>query len=201
MAPARFAPTVPHTAPAPSPAPPGMVWIPGGEFSMGSEAAADALCDHPGITRDAQPIHRVAVDGFWMDATEVTNEQFAAFVNATAYVTAAEQPPNPSEFPGVPREFLVPGSTLFTPPDKLVDLGDARQWWRYEAGADWRHPLGSGSDLRGREHHPVGAPGLRRRRRLCGVGRTSAAHRGGVGICRAWWIGWTTLRVGQRAHA
>jgi formylglycine-generating enzyme len=155
MAPARFAPTVPHTAPAPSPAPAGMVWIAGGEFSMGSEAAADALCDHPGITRDAQPIHRVAVDGFWMDATEVTNEQFAAFVKATAYVTVAEQPPNPSEFPGVPREFLVPGSTLFTPPDKPVDLGDARQWWRYEAGADWRHPLGSGSDLRGREHHPV----------------------------------------------
>ena len=88
-----------------------MVWIPGGEFSMGSDAAADALCDHPGITRDAQPIHRVAVDGFWNRMpTEVTNEQFAAFVKATAYVTVAEQPPNPSEFPGVAAR--VSGSRL-----------------------------------------------------------------------------------------
>ena len=132
-----------------------MVWIPGGEFSMGSDAAADSLCDRPGVTRDAQPIHRVSVDGFWMDATEVTNEQFEAFVKATGYVTIAERTPDPAEFPGAPRELLVPGSTVFTPPDHAVDLGDAMEWWRYVPGADWRHPQGPGSDLRGRERFPV----------------------------------------------
>jgi formylglycine-generating enzyme required for sulfatase activity len=132
-----------------------MVWIPGGEFSMGSDVAAEALCDIPGITRDAQPIHRVAVDGFWMDATEVTNEQFAAFVKATRYVTIAERKPSPAEFPGADPALLVPGSTLFTPPDREVDLRDARQWWRYAPGASWRRPLGPGSTLTGRERHPV----------------------------------------------
>lgn len=150
-----FVETVQRDAPAPAPAPAGMVWIPGGEFSMGSDASAEALCDVPGITRDAQPIHRVAVDGFWMDSTEVTNEQFAAFVTATAYVTIAERPLDPAAFPGAPRELLVPGSAVFTPPDRPVDLRDALQWWRYVPGATWRHPEGPGSDLRGRERHPV----------------------------------------------
>jgi formylglycine-generating enzyme required for sulfatase activity len=91
-----------------------------------------------------------------MDATEVTNEQFAVFVNATGYVTIAERKPDASEFPGVPPEFLVPGSTLFTPPARpITNLGDARQWWRYAPGTDWRHPEGPGSDLRERERHPV----------------------------------------------
>src|SRR5687767_6133828 len=109
---AAFAPTIPREGRPPDPAPAGMVWIPGGEFSMGSEASAEALCDLPGITRDAQPIHRVAVDAFWMDRTEVTNDQFAAFVNATSYVTIAERPLDPAAFPGAPRELLVPGSTV-----------------------------------------------------------------------------------------
>jgi formylglycine-generating enzyme required for sulfatase activity len=132
-----------------------MVWIPGGEFSMGSSAADDSLCERPGITRDAQPIHRVAVDGFWMDATEVTNERFATFVEATGYRTIAERAPNPADFPGVPREALVPGAAVFTPTKGPVDLGDALQWWRYVPGASWRHPDGPGSDLRGRERYPV----------------------------------------------
>ena len=68
-----------------------MVWVPGGEFSMGSDGASESLCSLPGVTSDAQPIHRVYVDGFWMDATEVTNEQFEKFVKATGYVTVAEQ--------------------------------------------------------------------------------------------------------------
>jgi formylglycine-generating enzyme required for sulfatase activity len=105
-----FAPTVARGAPPATAAPAGMVWVPGGEFSMGSEAAADSLCERPGVTLDAQPIHRVAVDGFWMDATEVTNEQFAAFVRATSYRTVAEQQPDPRDFPGAPPELLVPGS-------------------------------------------------------------------------------------------
>ena len=77
---ADFAPTTPNRTPAPGPAPEGMVWIPGGEFSMGSDAAGESMCGLPGVTRDALPIHRVYVDGFWMDATEVTNEQFEKFV-------------------------------------------------------------------------------------------------------------------------
>jgi formylglycine-generating enzyme required for sulfatase activity len=150
-----FAPTVVKRGPVPSPAPAGMVWIPGGEFSMGSAQSAEVLNDIPGITRDARPIHRVSVDGFWMDATEVTNGQFEAFVTATAYVTVAERKPDPQEFPGVPPEQLVPGSAVFTPPGHAVDLGNALQWWRYVPGADWRHPDGPGSDLRGRERFPV----------------------------------------------
>jgi sulfatase modifying factor 1 len=132
-----------------------MVWIPGGEFSMGSDAAAEALCDVPGITRDAQPIHRVAVTGFWMDATEVTNEQFAAFVKATGYKTIAERPLDPKEFAGAPPELLVPGSTLFVAPPAPVDLRNALQWWRYVPGAHWRQPEGPASDLTGRDRHPV----------------------------------------------
>ncbi len=122
---------------------------------MGSEAAADSLCARPGMTGDARPIHRVVVDGFWMDATEVTNAQFAEFVKATGYVTIAERPLDPADFPGAPRELLVPGSTLFVSPRQPVGLDDARQWWQYVAGTNWRHPDGPASDLRGRERHPV----------------------------------------------
>ena len=76
-----------------------MVWIPGGEFSMGSNRAGESMCGLPGVTRDALPVHRVYVDGFWMDATEVTNEQFEKFVAATGYVTVAETKPTREEFP------------------------------------------------------------------------------------------------------
>jgi formylglycine-generating enzyme required for sulfatase activity len=150
-----FTATIPRAAPAPLPAPAGMVWIPGGEFSMGSDAAADALCEVAGITTDARPIHRVAVDGFWMDATEVTNAQFAAFVDATGYVTIAERRPDPRDFPGAPPDALVPGSAVFAPPDHPVDLRNALQWWRYVPGAEWRHPEGPAGDLRGRDRYPV----------------------------------------------
>ncbi|HXT69722.1 MAG TPA: formylglycine-generating enzyme family protein [Vicinamibacterales bacterium] len=153
--PVGFRPTVAHTGQPQGAAPAGMVWIPGGEFSMGSKSADDALNEIPGITRDAQPIHRVAVDGFWMDATEVTNDQFAAFVKATGYVTVAERTPDPAELPGAPPDLLVPGSAIFTPPDHRVDLGNALQWWKYVPGANWRHPDGPASDLRGRGRHPV----------------------------------------------
>jgi formylglycine-generating enzyme required for sulfatase activity len=132
-----------------------MVWIPGGEFSMGSDARGEALCDLPGVTRDAQPIHRVYVDGFWMDRTEVTNAQFARFVEATGYVTLAERTPTREEFPTAPPENLVAGSTVFTPTREAVPLDDHFQWWRYETGASWRHPEGPAGDLTGREDHPV----------------------------------------------
>src|SRR4029453_10836491 len=95
--------------------PAGMVWIPGGEFSMG--ASDPRGLEHGGhdSMADARPIHRVAVGGFWMDATEVTNEQFARFVKATGYVTVAETKPTKEEFPEAPEENLKAGSVVFTP--------------------------------------------------------------------------------------
>ena len=132
-----------------------MVWIPGGEFSMGAAEMGPEICGPNDPVPDAQPIHRVYVDGFWMDATDVTNEEFGRFVAATQYVTGAERPLRPEEFPGVPREMLVPGSLVFTPPRHPVPLDDFRAWWRYVPGASWRHPEGPSSGLSGRERHPV----------------------------------------------
>jgi len=152
---AGFLPTRPNPARPPGPAPEGMVWIPGGEFSMGSDAACESLCGLPGVTRDALPIHRVYVDGFWMDKTDVTNEKFQEFVIATGYVTVAERAPTKEEFPTAPPENLVAGSTVFTPTPGPVSLKNHFQWWRYQQGADWRHPEGPDTDLRGREKYPV----------------------------------------------
>jgi formylglycine-generating enzyme required for sulfatase activity len=123
------------------PAPEGMVWVPGGVFWMGCE-------DFP----DAQPIHKVYVDGFWMDKTEVTNSQFAAFVRATGHVTVVERPPDPKRHPDV-RPF----SLVFIQPQRQVDprRENVDQWWHPVAGACWKHPEGPGSDLKGREDHPV----------------------------------------------
>ncbi len=143
------------TAPPPGRAPEGMAWIPGGEFSMGSDASSDSLCGLPGVTRDSQPIHRVYVDGFWMDRTDVVNEQFEKFVKATGYVTVAERTPTREEFPTAPPENLVAGSVVFTPADHPVPLNNHYQWWSYVHGANWRHPLGPDSDLKGREKYPV----------------------------------------------
>ena len=149
------APTVANSTAPPGPAPAGMAWIPGGEFSMGS--VDPTLCVDGGheTMDDARPIHRVSVDGFWMDQTDVTNEQFAKFVAATGYVTVAEQKPTAAEFPNAPPENLVAGSTVFTPPTKPVPLNNYLQWWDYVPGADWRHPTGPTSDIKGREKYPV----------------------------------------------
>ncbi|MBY0274092.1 formylglycine-generating enzyme family protein [Candidatus Binatia bacterium] len=134
-------------APAASPAPPpGMVLVPAGEFWMGTE--------EPSMT-DARPLHRVWVDAFWMDRTEVTNEQFQRFVDATKHVTVAERPLDPEDFPGVPPEALKPGSIVFTPPDAPVPLQDHLAWWSYVPGASWRHPEGPQSDVKNRPLHPV----------------------------------------------
>jgi len=143
------------SAPPSSPAPAGMVWIPGGEFAMGSDDAGESLCSMAGVTLDAQPIHRVYVGGFWMDQTEVTNEQFQKFVDATGHVTVAERTPTAAEFPGAPPENLVAGSAVFAPTSQRVALDNCFQWWSYVHGANWRHPTGPDSDLQGREKHPV----------------------------------------------
>jgi formylglycine-generating enzyme required for sulfatase activity len=119
-----FLPTRPNPAQPPGPAPEGMVWIPGGEFSMGSDVACESLCGLSGVTRDALPIHRVYVDGFWMDKTDVTNEKFQDFVNATGYITVAARAPTREEYPPAPPENLVPGELTIQkpPPDKLRQL-------------------------------------------------------------------------------
>jgi formylglycine-generating enzyme required for sulfatase activity len=152
-----FAPTAANEAAAPGAAPDGMAWIPGGEFSMG---AVDPLGQDANVvgmqaTEDSRPIHRVYVDGFWMDKTEVTNRQFAEFVKATDYVTVAERKPRAEDFPGAPPENLVAGSVVFTPPDQAVPLDTHFRWWSYVQGADWRHPEGPASDLKGRDDYPV----------------------------------------------
>jgi formylglycine-generating enzyme required for sulfatase activity len=136
-------PQATQTAP-PGPAPDGMVWIPGGEFWMGAD-------EFP----DAQPWHRVSVDGFWMDRTEVTNEQFGRFVKTTGYVTVAERAPRPEDFPGAPPENLVAGSVVFSPPAHPVRLHDHFQWWSYVDGANWKHPEGPKSSIASRAHDPV----------------------------------------------
>ena len=153
----NFAPTIPNKASAPRPVPEGMVWIPGGEFSMGSQVPSEGVCTMATMNavNDAQPIHRVYVDGFWMDTNDVTNEKFEQFVKATGYVTVAEIAPTKEQFPTAPPENLVAGSTVFTPTKEPVPLNDYFQWWRYVHGANWRHPTGPDSDLKGKENYPV----------------------------------------------
>jgi formylglycine-generating enzyme required for sulfatase activity len=119
--------------------------------------------DDPEAAAAERPAHRVRVDGFWMDVTEVTNAQFRAFVEATGYTTTAERPVDWESLkqqlpPGTPRppdDRLVPGSLVFSPPAGLVALDDPSAWWRWVAGADWRHPEGPGSSIAGKDDHPV----------------------------------------------
>jgi len=122
-----------------------MLWIPGGTFLMGSN-------DH---YREEAPVHRVTVSGFWMDETPITNSQFEAFVASTGHVTFAEIPPDPKDYPGALPEMLHPGSLVFVKANGPVDLRNMHHWWTFKLGADWRHPEGPGSDLAGRENHPV----------------------------------------------
>ena len=150
-----FQPTVENAAAAPGNPPEGMVWIPGGEFSMGAADSADMNDVGMKATVDSRPIHRVYVDGFWMDTTEVTNEQFARFVEATGYVTIAERAPRAEDFPGAPPENLVAGAVVFSPPDHAVPLDNQFRWWSYVKGANWRHPEGPQGGLKGREQYPV----------------------------------------------
>ena len=122
-----------------------MVWIAGGTFTMGADE------ERP----EERAAHEVSVGGFWIDRHEVTNAQFARFVAATGYVTVAERGLDPKDHPGMPPELLAPGAVVFTPPDGVLDLVNVNQWWRYVAGADWRHPAGPDSSIEGRGNHPV----------------------------------------------
>jgi formylglycine-generating enzyme required for sulfatase activity len=122
---------------------------------MGAQNSSDMNMIGMQATRDSRPIHRVYVDGFFMDRTDVTNAQFAEFVKATKYVTVAERVPRAEDYPGAPPENLVAGSVVFTPPDHPVELNNHLQWWDYVKGADWRHPAGPKSSIAGKESYPV----------------------------------------------
>jgi formylglycine-generating enzyme len=136
-------------------APAGMRWIPGGEFTMGSDGAEA----YP----HERPAHVVHVNGFWMDETEVTNAQYREFVDATRYITVAERKPKweelqkqlPAGTPRPPDSVLVPGSLVFTPPHNPVRLNDYSQWWTWVAGANWRQPGGGSTTIEGKWDHPV----------------------------------------------
>ena len=132
-----------------------MVWVSGGEFSMGAGNPVDMTPVGMKVTRDARPIHRVYVDGFFMDKSDVTNAEFAGFVKATGYVTVAERKPRAEDYPGARPELLVEGSMVFTPPPGPVPLDNYGQWWSYVPGANWRHPLGPRSDINGKDNYPV----------------------------------------------
>jgi formylglycine-generating enzyme len=125
--------------------PKNMVWVPEGEFLMGSSD----------FYPEERPVHRVRVDGFWMDEHPVTVAEFRRFVKATGHVTWAERPPDPEMYPDADPELLVPGSLVFHPTPGPVPLDDFRNWWAWAPGAQWRHPEGPGSTVGGREHHPV----------------------------------------------
>lgn len=122
-----------------------MRWIPGGEFAMGSDR------HYP----EERPVRHVAVDGFWIDPTPVTNAMFARFVDTTGYVTVAERPLDPADYPGAPPENLVPGSMVFVPPPRPVSHRNIANWWRWVPGACWHQPLGLGSSLDDLADHPV----------------------------------------------
>lgn len=132
-----------------------MVWIPGGSFLMGST--------DPLARRDEQPVHRVTVDGFWMDETEVTNAQFRKFIETTGYVTTAERKPKLEEImaqlppgtPPPPEEALVAGALVFVMPASPTPTQNAAAWWQWTPGANWRHPEGPGSTIVGKDNYPV----------------------------------------------
>jgi len=122
-----------------------MVWIPSGTYRMGSDK------HYP----EEAPAHPVKVDGFWMDASPVTNAQFREFVEATGYITFCENAPHASDYPDADPALLVAASAVFVPPPGRVDLGNAYQWWQFVTGANWRHPQGPHSSIADFDDHPV----------------------------------------------
>lgn len=123
---------------------PGMAWVPPGTVTLGDTVYAEEA-----------PGRREPVAGFWMDRTEVTNDAFAAFVQATGYVTVAERALDAARHPGLPADMQQPGAVVFRRPDSVQGRQDVTQWWQYQPGASWRHPGGPGTDLQGRGSFPV----------------------------------------------
>ena len=122
-----------------------LIELPGGQFRMGSTS----------FYPEEAPIHTVRVAPFAIERHPVTNAEFAEFVDATGYVTVAEKPLDPALYPGVAQEDLLPGALVFRPTAGPVNLEDWRQWWDWAPGAHWRRPFGAGSDIAGKDSHPV----------------------------------------------
>ncbi len=122
-----------------------LIWIPAQTAVLGSDE------HYP----EEAPAHPVSVEGFWMQACPVTNAEFAEFVSATGYVTVAERPLDPADYPGAPRENLQPGSMVFRRTSGPVDVRHLSQWWSWTPGASWRHPVGPRSSVTKRAEHPV----------------------------------------------
>ena len=135
-----------HSAELPGPPPaPGMRWVPDGTFAMGSED----------FYPEERPVHSVTVDGVWMDEKPVTAAEFRRFVRETGYVTVAERPLDPEDYPDADPDLLVPGSLVFRKTAGPVNLDDYRNWWEYVPGAHWKRPGGKGTTINGRDNHPV----------------------------------------------
>ena len=123
---------------------PGLVWVPPGSFELGDT-----------VYPEESPLQRRSVAGFWMDRTEVTNDEFAAFVLATGHVTVAERAVDTLKHPGLPPALQQAGAVVFVAPNEVQGRGDPTQWWRYTPGANWRHPGGPATHLQGRGAFPV----------------------------------------------
>jgi sulfatase modifying factor 1 len=134
----------PQPVPTGDAAHPGMVWVPGGSFTLGDT-----------VYPEEQPLRPLMVQGFWMDRTEVTNDQFAQFVEATGYVTVAERAVDLRRHPGMPTEMQQPGAVVFVMPNDVQGNGSVAQWWRYTPGANWRHPGGPATSIKDRGAFPV----------------------------------------------
>ena len=151
----EFQPTVFNKILTKAAPPKGMVFIPGGEFSMGAPNPIGIKDGGKAAMEDCRPIHRVKLNAYYMDEHEVTNSEFAAFVKSTGYITIAEQAPTKEEFPDAPADMLIAGSVVFTPPAQPVSLDNYFQWWQYVKAANWRQPIGAGSSIIGKDNVPV----------------------------------------------
>ena len=166
-----------------------LVWIPAQTATLGSDQ------HYP----EEGPVRDVTVEGFWIQAHQVTNAEFAEFVDATGYVTVAERPLNPADYPGAPPENLQPGSMVFHRTSGPVDLRHLSQWWTWTPGASWRHPVGPLSSIDKRADHPVVHVAYEDAEAYAAVGRTGAAHRGRVGDRRPRRPRPRDLHLGRRA--